>query len=105
METGFCEEQRRRWGNFVFVNDYGGRLSRGLRSCRFKDTGRLVRGWGCHEPRGGAGGGWAGVLASIRVKELYPAADVVCVDSRLDGGLLASVRVAGSVILYVEALA
>jgi len=36
------------------------------------------------------GGGWSGLLISIRVKTLYPSADVICVDKDFRGGLLNS---------------
>ncbi|MGC9106668.1 MAG: protoporphyrinogen/coproporphyrinogen oxidase [Infirmifilum sp.] len=39
------------------------------------------------------GCGWSGLVSSISLRSLYPAADVVCVDRAFDGGLLASARV------------
>ena len=41
------------------------------------------------------GCGWSGVVMAIRVKILYPSADVVCIDRDLDGGLLRSEVVNG----------
>jgi len=41
------------------------------------------------------GGGWSGLLASIRVKSLFPSADVICLDKNFDGGLLHSEVVNG----------
>jgi protoporphyrinogen oxidase len=34
------------------------------------------------------GCGWSGLLASIRVKSLFPSADVICLDKNFEGGLL-----------------
>ncbi len=36
------------------------------------------------------GCGWSGLVASIRVKELYPSSEVVCIDRDFGGGLLRS---------------
>jgi protoporphyrinogen oxidase len=36
------------------------------------------------------GGGWSGLLASIKVKSLYPRSEVICIDKSFDGGLLRS---------------
>lgn len=36
------------------------------------------------------GGGWSGLLTSIRVKTIYSSADVICVDKDFSGGLLSS---------------
>ena len=41
------------------------------------------------------GCGWSGLLASIRIKTLYPTADVVCIDKDFRGGLLGSEVVNG----------
>ena len=41
------------------------------------------------------GCGWSGLVAAIRVKSLYPAAEVVCVDRDFGGGLLRSEVVSG----------
>ena len=41
------------------------------------------------------GGGWSGLMAAIRAKSFYPAADVVCVDQDFSGGLLRSEVVGG----------
>jgi protoporphyrinogen oxidase len=41
------------------------------------------------------GGGWSGLVAAIRAKSLYPAADVVCVDRDFGGGLLRSELISG----------
>ncbi len=39
------------------------------------------------------GCGWSGVVVSIHLKSLYPAAEVICVDKSLDGGLLNSINI------------
>jgi protoporphyrinogen oxidase len=41
------------------------------------------------------GGGWSGLLASVMVKNLFPSADVICLDKNFDGGLLHSEVVNG----------
>jgi protoporphyrinogen oxidase len=41
------------------------------------------------------GGGWSGLLAAIRAKTLYPAAEVICIDRDFSGGLLRSEVVNG----------
>ena len=41
------------------------------------------------------GCGWSGLLISIRVKSLYPLADVICIDKDFGGGLLRSEVVNG----------
>lgn len=41
------------------------------------------------------GCGWSGILVSIRMKTLYPIADVICVDKDFRGGLLNSEVVNG----------
>jgi protoporphyrinogen oxidase len=41
------------------------------------------------------GCGWSGLVSAIRIKSLYPAVDVVCVDWDFGGGLLRSEVVGG----------
>ena len=36
------------------------------------------------------GCGWSGLLMSIKLKTLYPASEVICIDKKFDGGLLRS---------------
>jgi protoporphyrinogen oxidase len=36
------------------------------------------------------GCGWSGLLMSIKLKNLYPASEVICIDKKFDGGLLRS---------------